>query len=88
VSVSLTELGLLITAIATLVSSCAGLVVALRTSGRVAAVKTLVNGQSETLNTLTAATSFAAGVEHGRYGVSPPQGDPSNRLPPAGASPV
>jgi hypothetical protein len=73
------DLAALMTALATLASSLASLYVALSTRRNVGVVKDLVNGQSDKLNTLTAATSFAAGVEHGRHGVSPPRDDPSAR---------
>lgn len=56
------ELAEVIIAAATLVSSVAALVVAVRTSGRVEATHALVNGQSGALTALTGKAAYAEGV--------------------------
>lgn len=56
------EAAAIIVAAATLVSSVAGLVVAVRTGVKVEATKQLVNGHAEALHNLAGRASFAEGL--------------------------
>lgn len=83
---SAAELSQVLMAFAVLVSSVAGLVVAVRTGQKVSATHDLVNGASEQLNALREARGHAAGVQEGlqRQGgllVREPSGPLANAAP-------
>lgn len=61
-AMNLAELAQLLVAAATLVSSLAALVVAVRTGQKTSATHELVNGASDQLNALREAQGFRAGV--------------------------
>lgn len=62
---SAAEAAQLLVAAATLVSSLAGLVIAVRTGSKTSATHDLVNGQSEALRAMSRAEGRATGVQEG-----------------------
>ena len=63
---SVVEAAALLVAVATLLTSVSGLVLALRNRGAVASVHKLVNGQSKVILDLTSTRAFNAGLAYGR----------------------